>query len=385
MRSETKPSPGRLRLALLLAAVAAALLLVPTARALAAEASLEVEITGSGLGTVSCEVEGGPVEECEAQYEEGTELTLVAEAEAGSEFAEWSGLPCEEGTEPTCTLTIDEDISIEAVFELEEFELSVQTEGQGEGIVECQVNGGPYEPCPEGETYPYETQVTLFAEPEAGSEFLQWGGDCAGIEAECQLTVEEALSVSAVFVPEPPFELTVLTAGSGTGSVSCEVQGEECEAGAEYEEGTQIVLLATAKEGSEFASWSGCDSVTGNECEVEMNADRTVTASFKAKAKPEETCATNAALCPPPTPTPTPAPTPPAETKCVVPKLAKKSLGQAKSALKAAHCALGKVSKPKKAKGALVVKSSKPGAGTSLAAGAKVGLKLGPKPKKKKK
>jgi hypothetical protein len=380
MRSAgSNPYTGRIRLALLFA-IAVALLAVPAATAAAAEVSLEVELSGSGLGAVSCEVEAGPAEECEAEYPEGTEVSLVAEAEEGSEFAEWRGLPCDESTQPTCTLTMSEDRSIEAVFELEEFELTVQTEGQGEGIVECQVNGGSYEPCPESESYPYATEVTLFAEAEFGSEFLQWGGDCSGIEAECELTVEEALAVSAAFVPEPPFELTIEAAGTGSGSVECEVQGEECEAGAEYEEGTQITLIATADTGSEFVSWKGCDLVFGDECEVEMNADVTVTATFNAKAKPEETCATNAALCPPSSP----APTPPAQVKCVVPKLAKKTLGQAKSALKAAHCALGKVSKPKKAKGALVVKSSKPAAGTSLAAGAKVGLKLGPKPKKKK-
>jgi hypothetical protein len=69
----------------------------------------------------------------------------------------------------------------------------------------------------------------------------------------------------------------------------------------------------------------------------------------------------------------------------VVPKLAKKTLGQAKSALKKAHCKLGKVTKPRKAKGALVVKSSSPGAGKKLAENAKVNVKLGPKPKKGKK
>jgi hypothetical protein len=78
------------------------------------------------------------------------------------------------------------------------------------------------------------------------------------------------------------------------------------------------------------------------------------------------------------------SPPPPIETKCVVPKLAKKSLSKAKSALKAAHCALGKVTKPKKAKGALVVKSSKPGAGATLPENGKVNLKLGPKQQKKK-
>jgi hypothetical protein len=71
---------------------------------------------------------------------------------------------------------------------------------------------------------------------------------------------------------------------------------------------------------------------------------------------------------------------------CLVPILAGKKLGQAKSALKAAGCAVGVVTKPKAKKGKklgpLVVKSSKPGAGTNLAVDSKVDLRLGKKPRK---
>jgi hypothetical protein len=72
--------------------------------------------------------------------------------------------------------------------------------------------------------------------------------------------------------------------------------------------------------------------------------------------------------------------------KCIVPKLAGKTLARARTALQAAHCSVGKVHRPKHKKGKrlgpLVVKSSKPSAGTTLAAGSKVNLKLGPKPHK---
>jgi PKD repeat protein len=80
----------------------------------------------------------------------------------------------------------------------------------------------------------------------------------------------------------------------------------------------------------------------------------------------------------------------PPGAKCVVPKLKGKSLSRATSLLKAAHCALGKVKKPKARKhhklGKLVVKSSSPGAGASKPAGTKVNLTLtqAPKPKHKK-
>jgi hypothetical protein len=77
-----------------------------------------------------------------------------------------------------------------------------------------------------------------------------------------------------------------------------------------------------------------------------------------------------------------PPPSPPAS--CTVPKLAGKTLAQAKAALREAGCTLGKVTKPKPRKGrrtgALVVKSSSPGQGDSTSGA--VSIKLGPKLKK---
>ncbi len=76
---------------------------------------------------------------------------------------------------------------------------------------------------------------------------------------------------------------------------------------------------------------------------------------------------------------------PPGATRCVVPKLKGKSLAKARSLLAKAHCALGKVTRPKVAKGhkqpPLVVGSTRPAAGTKLADGAKIALRLVVKPK----
>jgi len=97
---------------------------------------------------------------------------------------------------------------------------------------------------------------------------------------------------------------------------------------------------------------------------------------------------------PPPTPSsssilpsPSPSPVPVVRSNCTVPKLAGKTLAQARAALNAAHCTLGKVKKPKARKGhrlgPLIVKSSTPGPASKPANGV-VDLNLGPKPKRKK-
>ncbi len=75
---------------------------------------------------------------------------------------------------------------------------------------------------------------------------------------------------------------------------------------------------------------------------------------------------------------------PPPSTSCTVPKVAGKTPAQAKAALSRSLCKTGKVTKPRpqpgRKLGALVVKSSSPAAG-AVAAGGVVNLKLGPKPK----
>jgi hypothetical protein len=90
-------------------------------------------------------------------------------------------------------------------------------------------------------------------------------------------------------------------------------------------------------------------------------------------------CAGTAVQCgapPPSSPTPLPKPKP----ACIVPKLKGKSLTSARTLLSRAHCALGKVKRPRARKGhklgTLVVGSQSPSAGRKLAAGSKVAVVL---------
>jgi hypothetical protein len=102
-----------------------------------------------------------------------------------------------------------------------------------------------------------------------------------------------------------------------------------------------------------------------------------VTAAFSATATDaaDNTSACSAPISYTRLKVPTPA--------CVVPKLKGKSLRRARAALKAAHCSVGAVRKPRRKKGEklgpLVVKSSKPSAGTTLRVGGRVNLRLGPR------
>jgi hypothetical protein len=262
------------------------------------EFPLEIEIEGLGEGEVSCEVNGGSVEPCEAEYPEGTEVALVPEAETGSEFSGW-GEDCT-GTGP-CELVMDEAHAVSATFEVEQVTLTVQVEGPGS------VTGPEDIDCPGicGGNYSLGEEVELTATPDEGALFLEWtgpgAGACAGSSTPtCEVEMTADKTVKAIFAlePTPEFKLTIVKAGTGSGSVIC--NGGAC--AAEYPEGEEVTLAATAASGSTFSGWSGGGCSGTGSCKVTINADTTVTATFTANAKPEETCATNASLCPPPPP-----------------------------------------------------------------------------------
>jgi NOL1/NOP2/fmu family ribosome biogenesis protein len=262
-------------------------------RAEAAEAfGLIIEEPGMGSGTVQCEVEGGPLEGCEIEYPAGTELTLIAQASPGSEFFEWGG-ECDSIAGNECELEMDEEKSVEVLFELEppEFALNIEEPGSGEGTVECIVEGGPLEGC-EAE-YPEGTELALIAQADPGSEFFEWGGECdlaAGIE--CEVEMREERTVEAIFEAKPTFSLTITKAGSGSGAVECKVNGgslKGCEA--EYPEGTELALVAKANAGSEFAAYSAgtgsASACSTSPCTFTIEANSKVTATFNLKATPK--------------------------------------------------------------------------------------------------
>jgi len=79
--------------------------------------------------------------------------------------------------------------------------------------------------------------------------------------------------------------LTVVKNVARGGTVTSDPAGINCgtncaSQSASFSAGTVVTLTATAAEGWEFSGWNGCDSVSGNQCTVTMNANRTVRANF---------------------------------------------------------------------------------------------------------
>ncbi|MFL5909762.1 MAG: InlB B-repeat-containing protein [Gaiellaceae bacterium] len=147
-------------------------------------------------------------------------------------------------------------------------------------ISDCSASGGT---CTDK---PYDgTQITLRATPTNGSSIGGWTGCDSNPDVDrCVVTVNGAdVNVTVNFVARHVLRVVKDGTGSGTvtgPSVSC---GLTCTAS--YDDGQTVVLRATPNGTSTFAGWRGCDSnPTPDRCQVTMDADKTVTATFNQKS-----------------------------------------------------------------------------------------------------
>jgi len=113
----------------------------------------------------------------------------------------------------------------------------------------------------------------------ASYSFTGWSGACTGT-GSCVVTMDAAKSVTATFTAQS-FALTLVKAGTGSGTVTSSPSGINCGStcSANYNNGTSVTLTATASSGSTFAGWSGACTGTGS-CSVTMDAAKSVTATF---------------------------------------------------------------------------------------------------------
>ncbi len=237
--------------------------------------TLTVITDGTGSGTVTATGISCPGD-CSEEYAQGEMVNLTATAGPGSSFTGWSGT-CS-GTVTTCNLTMDTDKSATATFQLLPV-LSVSKTGSGGGTVTSTPSGISCGfDC--DQSYGNETSVTLTAAPDVNSRFDAWTGCDSTAGNQCTVTVSSNRLVTATFVGTRV--LTLTRAGTGSGLVTSAPGGIACGSActATYDVGTVVTLTAAPASGSDFGSWSGCDSVSGNQCTVTMTAARAVAASF---------------------------------------------------------------------------------------------------------
>ena len=269
-------------------------LALPAVASAAPEYTLTVNV--SGEGSVGCRVHA-PEEEFEecssaAKYPAGTTLTLTVnpnqaeyEEQFGGyeyhEFAHWGGACASRGSNLTCPVEMTEDKTVEAVFVGEPIAFAVGTAGSGGGKVECEVYGSNVREGKCASKYRYETELVLYATPNAESEFVEWEGCWVESEAECELTVEEGSIVTATFALEPLLSIALEGSGKAGSRVECEYEGVlEAECGKRYPLEAEVTLYPQAGPGAEFANWGGACVGAEEACEIQMAGPQSVTATF---------------------------------------------------------------------------------------------------------
>jgi len=209
-------------------------------------------------------------------YDEGTVIDLVAEADEGYRFVEWTG---DVGTiadvhAAATSITINGDYSITVNF-VKQYDLTISSTA----------GGSVTEPGEEVFTYDEGEVVDLVATPEDGYRFVEWTGDVVTIAdiyaATTIITMNGDYSITAEFVRQ--YDLTI----SSTEGGSVTTPGEEVFT---YDEGTVVDLEAEAEEGYRFVEWTGdvgtIADVYAAATNITMNGDYSITAEFENSSTP---------------------------------------------------------------------------------------------------
>jgi Divergent InlB B-repeat domain len=286
------------------------------------EVTLTITKTGSGRGTVRSDdlrIDCGST--CSARYILGRASRLTATADAGSTFRGWTviGLPSSNtctGTTSPCDVTLSEDVTLVARFDLNQRRVSVRLAGTGSGVVRSSPAGITCGVACTG-TFSEGSTVRLTATPSTGSTFAGWtGGGCAGTST-CDLVVPASdVSVTATFTQTPPAATTAAASGVGetSATVAASVNPNGATTSCEFQYGTSTSYGATAPCSPDPGSGTNAIEVraalsglaagtTYHYRVVASNAGGTANGddmTFATSTPPARTCATDPSLCPPP-------------------------------------------------------------------------------------
>src|SRR6185295_8153531 len=221
--------------------------------------------------------------QCQADFFDGTPVTLRATPATGSRFVAFSD-QCTSANS-SCTFTPSGPTQfVHAEFQLLPFTLNVTSRNQGvvnsfPGSINCGVGGAT--PC--SEVFDYGTPLQLYAYPDPGYAFVNWTGvTCTG--GNTNDTCSFTLTANTTATPNYRRRTVVQVQRDGEGSGTVTGVGFAC--GTDCLEtifdGKTLTLTAKAAVGSIFTAWSGpCGGSNASVCTFTPVGDQQiVTANF---------------------------------------------------------------------------------------------------------
>jgi preprotein translocase subunit YajC len=211
-------------------------------------------------------------------YNAGTVVNLVASADEGYHFVNWTGdvSTVANISAATTIITMNDNYSITANFE----EIPP---GQF-GLTVSSTAGGSVTVPGEG-TFAYNagTVVNLVATPASGYRFVNWTGNVGTIantnSASTTIIMNADYSIIANFEAIPPIQYNLTISTTTGGTVTTPGQGTFT-----YNAGTVVNLVATPTSGYQFVNWTGnvgtVANVSAASTTIALNSNYSIAVNF---------------------------------------------------------------------------------------------------------
>lgn len=217
------------------------------------------------------------IDECPVQLAKGASCS-VSISFSPTALGERTG----QFTVATQSLTESFAVTLKAYAVQAVYALSVNTSGNGGGIVSSSPQGIN---CPDTCNFEYAdgSIVTLTASADSNNAFAGWSGACTGTSNTCQIKMDAAKEVNANFqtIPVGNSILTVILGGTGNGVVTSSPSGIKCgnTCAHQFKLNKTVKLVAKPAANSVFVGWGGACNGTKS-CTLKLERSQDVVANF---------------------------------------------------------------------------------------------------------
>ena len=232
-------------------------------------------------GTLAVTNGSTPLAAGENTVNEGDALTITATPAQGYQIRKIT-IGEDEYTQAPSLYTVERNVAIGAEFEPIKHTITINTPPAAEGTLTVK-NATTSVELHTNDKVEYGEKITLSATALAGYSFKHFKvGTTTITDNPATVTVEEDLTIEAVFAVIPPRRTITITAPSN-GTITVKNGATEIHTGEQVDDGTTITIIATAAPGYKLKKIAvGGQEYTTSPQDFTVSADVTVSAEFEA-------------------------------------------------------------------------------------------------------